>query len=209
LFYDHFNKKLIFDKAGEYRIRYMEIKDQPTDWVPFRVVESADNIKKAARMIQDPNDFMFLEFGEFAQRAKKPETLARLQRVSDEYPDTFLGKWCAARVGLGYFQKFQDSPRSLGEVRANRSTTGQRNPLLAKAITNLTKGLELPDEYPIRRECLYSLGLADIVDGQDEKAAKDWNELLKKYPFSESAQDAIKANKELDQLKQEELKQRK
>lgn len=199
LFYDHARQTLLFDRSGEYRVRFIESPEIISDWLTLRIVEPSEDLTTAIDLLSDPNDYWFLEFGDRLTGSDSESTIARLRRISDDYPRTVLGRWSAARLGLELFEQLQKKHPSFQKFRREQRT-GDVEPLLAQTVNYLQKATMLSDDFEIRERVLYQLALAEYLNGDFERARVSLNELKTKYPHGVFGRRADRAEEELNRV---------
>jgi hypothetical protein len=199
VFYDYDSKNLIFDRPGNYSIGIMNrLKDSIADYEKIIVKPAPFAEEKVLSIMSDPNDYAFLIAGVF----KNAETMNHLKEVVDQCEGTVLAKWAAARVGL---ESFYDAENKRTELRREKKPIDEA--LWDESAKYLRKGLELPDDFPIRQEVLYRL---IEFEGKKENYSQSIlysDELTAKYPEGEYGKKASKGKRELLELQEKKSKQ--
>jgi hypothetical protein len=202
LFYDHGSQKLLFDKPGTYWIRYFLSKTESYP-IEVSVSESTAYIKDAISLLSDHRDYLLLELGiESEKHEEKIESILHLQQVVERFKDTLLAKWSAARVGL---ESFRDAEKERTKLRREKKPIDKE--LWDESAKYLRKGLELPDDFPIRQEVLYRL---IEFEGKKENYSQSIlysDELTAKYPEGEYGKKASKGKRKLLELQEKKSKQ--
>ena len=184
IFYDHYRKRPVFDRVGEYSIKFpfeRNVSSQTT----VRVKEALPLDKEVMLLLSDPADYFFLEFGGYENEQEKTEIIVQLQKVADQHGETLLGKWTAARLGIEEYKEIEKKHR-LGVKFVDKYRNGLINePLVEQSHNHLNKALELPDEFPIREEALDNIIRIALFKGNNNKALFYANELIQKYPNGE------------------------
>lgn len=208
LFFNFRTKKgLIFDRPGRYRITLSHEGPLGSDVLkPLMItVHPASPLElQALESLSDPNDYIFLEFGEHEYPERRLQRMANLGRVADKHPDSLLGKWCASRLGVEYFKDFQEEHPSFEKFKAKYREGKTEEPLFDRAAKYLGMGTGLPDEFALRENVLYSLSRAEFVKGDYERAASLLDELGAKYPYGEYGKRATRAKAELLSISKQE-----
>ncbi|MBN1362435.1 MAG: hypothetical protein JW993_17700 [Sedimentisphaerales bacterium] len=189
IFYNHLEKKLIFDTPGAYAITLHHFVPP----VQISVLPAEDEAAESACRLLDPNGFLFLEFGISENQATRAQAISRLAEVCQQYPGTQLGMWASARLGVEYFEAYVE--RQSGTDPNQLAAPLRVNPeeLQAKARTYLTRGYELEDAFPLREEALYALCRVESLLGNAQKAASLFQECASKYPHGRYGRNAASA----------------
>ena len=166
IWYNVLGKKVFFDKPGEYKVGVGLSKESD----PIKITVKSENKKamEALAVFKEVDDYIFLFVGVNASREKRAGLLERLKQVQKQSEGTMLEKWSAARLGVELFKDIQyikeRDPNQIDEIQKY-----------------LNKGIELPDDFPVREEALYDLGSIESLKGNKEKTDSLRKELLKKY----------------------------
>ena len=169
IWYNVLEKKLFFDKSGEYIIRVGFSKEFLSNPLKITVKSENRNAKEALVDFKDLDDYLFLMVGINQYPDKRYELLERLKQVQKQSQGTMLEKWASARLGIEHFKDM-----IYGEEK-DRS-------MIDEIHYYLNTGIELPDEFPVREETLYDLANVEDMKGNKEKAGSLREELVKKYP---------------------------
>ena len=169
IWYNVLEKKLFFDKPGEYTVRAGLSKDFLSN--PVKITVKSENKKalEALGAFQNLDDYLFLFVGLNESPEKRVGLLERLEQVQKQSEGTMLEKWSAARLGIEGFRDLQYSA-----IRDQN--------IVDQIQMYLNIGIELPDEFPVREEALYDLGGVEAFKGNKDRAASLRDELVKKYP---------------------------
>jgi hypothetical protein len=200
---------LIFDEPGRYRIvlpREADLDEESCKPLITVVKPASRAGLQALALLSDPNDYAFLELGAHDYPERRPERIANLSRVADKHPHSVLGKWCASRLGVEYFEDFHQKHPSFQEFKAKYRDGKIEEPLFDRAWMYLDMGTGLRDEFTIRENVLYLLSTAEIIKGNYKKAGSLLDELAAKYPHGEYGKRATRAKAELLSIKKEEGK---
>lgn len=181
IWYDLFGNKIFFDKPGDYVVRLGLAKELLSK--PIKVTVKSENKKalEALAVFTGIEDYLFLFAGVEVKVEKRDGLLERLKQVNKLSEGTMLEKWSAACLGVECWKDFQ---KEKDESKID------------EIYKYLNKGIELPDDFPIREEALYHLGLIEARKGNKTKSESLWDELLKKYPKGQFAKTVIKIRKE-------------
>ncbi len=179
LFFNHDEKRLIFDTPGRYTVTFDKYAS------PIEVTVNLDEGTASESILQllHPHDFLLLEFGTSENKVTRAEGVSRLIQISDKSPKTQVGMWAGARLGLEFFEALAQKQTGVEANDLAEPFRLTREQLLAKAETYLTRGYTLNDKFPLREEVLYSLSSVESLTGHPEKAAALAQELATKYPF--------------------------
>jgi hypothetical protein len=192
-------KRMIFDKPGTYTFIIMDAKKRNSNTLDI-LIEPSDLGHKALSLLTDPNDIAFLLGGVY----KSPERVSHLEEVVNQCEGTLLAKWCAARLGLEYFEDFHKKHPSFVKFKAKLKKGQVQEPLFDKAHMYLTAGAKLPDEFPIREKVLYQLGRTEVIKDNYEKAFSLLDEMSAKYPKGKYGKRASRGKQELQEIKKRE-----
>jgi len=188
-------KRMIFDKPGTYTFSVMDSKKRSSNTLDI-LVEPSVLGQKALSLLKDPNDIAFLLGGVY----KSPERISHLEEVVNQCEGTLLAKWCAARLGLEYFDQFHEKHPSFEKFKSKLEQGQIQEPLFDQAHKYLSAGYALPDELPIRDSVLGHLVETEYIDGNYKKAISLVDELRIKYPDGEYVRKASGWKKELIEL---------
>ncbi len=181
---------------------HVDTPAKPSASIDIEVVPASPETQKALVFLSDPNNVIFLIYGD-SDSEDRPHRLTRFEEMVAQCGDTLLGRMMAARVGIEYYEQF-DSAGTAMELRTQRKKTGYRHPFLVKAQTYLRKGVQLPDEFLIREESLLGLAFVEWVDGNDERTDVLLNELVEKYPNTRCGKKAAGAMTEVAEMRRKE-----
>jgi hypothetical protein len=209
LFFNHLDndKRLVFDKPGVYTIKLLGqelLGAGAPKPLTIEVKQASTSEIQALKLLSDPNDFLFLEFASHEFKEKRPERISHLKKVVEQYEGTFLAKWCAARLGMEYFEQFKDVHRSFSGYEKKRQKDLLNGILFKDANKYLVIGAKLPDSFPLREEVLMQLVSIEIAKGNDEKANSILDELGAKYPKGKHGRKASQMKKELLEIQKQE-----
>ena len=140
-----------------------------------------DFIIKMLDKILLPQDYLMLEFGVSENQKIRLDTLSRFIKIFSKYPNTLIGKWSAARLGLESYKDYLETITS--DKTNNQSLSSVQAELLMKSIAYLENARKLPDAIPVREEVLYKLGRIESLKGNQKNAKAIFQELSNKYPF--------------------------
>jgi hypothetical protein len=192
-------KRMIFDKPGTYTLSVMGTKKLSSNTLDI-LMEPSDLEQKALSLLTDPNVIAFLLGGVY----KSPESVSHLEKVVNQCEGTLLAKWCAARLGLEYFEDFHKKHPSFVKFKAKLKKGQVEEPLFDKAHMYLTVGAKLPDEFPIREKVLFQLGRTEFIKNNYEKVFSLIDEMGAKYPKGEYGKRASGGKEELQRIKKRE-----
>ncbi len=181
IWYDALGDKIFLDEPGEYNIRVGLSKEIFSEPVKITVKSEKKNVPDALKVFTGKEDYLFLFLGLDAYPEKRAGILERLKKVNKLSEGTTLEKWSAARLGIECWKDFQ---KEKDESKID------------EIYKYLNKGIELPDDFPVREEALYHLGLIEARKGNKNKSETLWDELIKKYPKGEFAKKVINIRKE-------------
>ncbi len=196
LFYDHSKNKLIFDDPGVYTIVVRRTRRIISNPLNIEVEPPENSDRRVLSLLSDPDDYVFLEFGGHGDGEKRPERISHLSQVVEQYGNTLLAMWAAARLGLEYFQHFHEKHPSFEKFKSQYLQGQIQEPLFEQSYKYLRIGAGLPDEFPIRQETLLQLSRVEYMRDNLEEAISLINETAKKYPNSKYGRKAAKALKE-------------
>ncbi|MBN2589613.1 MAG: hypothetical protein JXA96_07115 [Sedimentisphaerales bacterium] len=183
IWYDPFGNKVFFDKPGEYVVRIGLAKELLSKPVKITVKSENKKAMKALSVFKDLNDYLFLFVGVDAYPEKRAGMLERLKQVNKLSEGTMLEKWSAARLGVECYNDIKyEKEKDESEID--------------EIHEYLKKGIELPDDFPVREEALYDLGIIEAKKGNKKRAESLWDELLKKYPKGKFAKTVIEIRKQ-------------
>jgi hypothetical protein len=193
----------LFPESGKYVIL---VRGWRNSSIPVTIdVQPASNAEQLAMsLLSDPNDYIYLEAGEHEYKEKRSERMAHLEQVVKQCEETTLAKWASARLGLEYFNKFHKEHPSFQKFKTMRKQTGTEDTLFEQANRYLSKGITLPDEFPIREEVLEKLVTIEYIKGNYEKAISLIDDAAQKYPHSKLGKRSQKTKEELRKLKEKE-----
>ena len=175
LWYDYFAKKLYFDKSGKYTLQACSKKDQIfSNSIVVQVRPERYKTQEALSSLTDPDDYLFVLHGLDDYPEKREARLSRLKQVEEQSQGTILEKWIAARLGIECFNDVLNSSE-------------KQQVKIDEAIVFLDKGIDLPDEFPIREEVVYTLASIESVNGNRERTESLKDELVRKYPHGKFA----------------------
>jgi tetratricopeptide (TPR) repeat protein len=179
---------LIFEEPGRYKVVLSEQGDLGPESREPLIVEvkaASKSDSKALALLSDPNDYAFLELGEHEYPERHDERLACISRLVGNQPNSIVGKWGAARLGLEYYERFLASGHNLNETGQARISIDVKDEYFKKALKYLDIGYMLPDEMPIREETVYKLAGIEARRGNRKRAITLLDELIAKYPYGE------------------------
>jgi len=202
-FYHPGEERLLFPVPGKYTIKVRGWKTS-SERLDIHVKQASRLQQQALSLLSDPDDYIFLEAGDYEYKENHSEGIDHLRQVVDQCGDTLLGKWAAARLGIENSRelerKYRDGEKFWADYREGRL----KEPLLDQARSNLSQAARLPDEFPIREEVLYELPKMEMIEGHYNKALSLLDELARKYPSGEYGRRAEKAKEQLLQVMERE-----
>jgi hypothetical protein len=180
LLYDHYTRKMIFDAPGEYTIVAMLGKTEASS-ATVSVSPADPKVQVPLSQLLEPLDFLLLEVGSSDSEKTRADGVSRLMKLSDQYPDTKIGRWAAARVGMEFYEAYLlQLQRKPGENETGGRTFGlSKEGLLEGAGRYLQRAKELEDSFPLREQSLFLL--AGITPAKGDRDAL-LRELAAKYP---------------------------
>ena len=190
VFYDYNSKRVIFNKSLTYDVK-LKSKNKYSNALKLNISSSVSD-EKALAILSDPNDFAFLMSGIY----KNNVSVSHLDEVVQQCDGTLLSKFCAGRLGIEQSKELQQKYPNGKKIKDKYSQDTTVRLVFDRATLNLEKGLDMPEEIPIRQEVLYYLVSAEIVKGNSEKSMLYAKEVMLKYPHS-------KYSKEVSNLKQQ------
>ncbi len=200
IWYNTKESSIAFDSVGLYLITLLADQKLMSNALSLMVIAASVEEQQALSELSDPNDCVFLCYG-VSKKSQKPKRYAALDYIVEEYPTTLIAKWSAARLGLEYFRGLQQKYPSNEKFRKLLRQDQMQEPLFVKAYQYLVQGAFLPDDFPIRREVLLDLSVAEFIKDDFAKATTFLDELATKYPNSEYGKRAVEAKNELKELK--------
>jgi hypothetical protein len=196
ILYDYFGKKLVFDKVGEYELKFQTSDSSQEGSTKINVIKASSLEEKAISLLSNPTDYYFLMFGNNNGIEDTSESILHLQKVVEYNENILLAKWAAARLGIEYFRKLNQKHPSFETFRLEYIAGNIKEPLLEQSRKYLQIGAELPDEFPLRQEDLLNLSKVEFMEDNLKKAVSIIDEIATKYQYSKYGTQAIKAQKE-------------
>ncbi|MCJ7669909.1 MAG: hypothetical protein MUO61_05275 [Dehalococcoidia bacterium] len=197
LFYDHYSKKLLFDKPGTYTVSVIACETRCVPPLEVTVRPETDLTGEAPSLQLDPNAALFMELGLYENEKTRVEAMSKLMQMTKQYGGHPLAKWSAGRLGLEYYKNFLTKYPMFNQLSSEQRSVAIKDELFTQATTLLDKATSLPDEFPLREEVLYKLSSAEYMDGNHKRTASLLDELAAKYPYGEYGKRAASAKKEL------------
>ncbi len=198
LFYDYKARKIIFNKPSAYDIK---LKGETKCSNILRItIDSSDPDEKALAILTEPNDFAFLMVGLY----KNDIAVDHLEQVVKQCDGTILATWSAGRLGLEYFNQFQEQHPSYKTAIEHLKTP---EPHLKKVFLYLNKAVTLPDEFSIRAEIIEKLVSIEFIKGNYEKVNLLIDEAAQKYPHSEIGKNSQKVKEEFRRAREKEIQE--
>jgi hypothetical protein len=184
LFYDHYSKKLIFDSPGQYVVAAMMEKEDKAS-VTIAVSQAGPESQRLPSELLQPMDFLLLEVGSSEDEKTRAEAVSRLVQLSDRYPNTKIGRWAGARVGMEFYEAYalQLQQKGTPGEKELRSFGLSKEELFDRADRYLQRAKELEDSFPLREESLFLLAMVKSAKGDSQSADALIEELRVKYPL--------------------------
>jgi hypothetical protein len=187
-------KRIMLPESGKYCLE-IDIDGTRSNVIDVEVNLSKSG-KSAMSFLTDSNDCAFILGGVL----RRPEGDKNLEMVVDQFKDTVLAHWCAARLGVEYFKDFHERHQSFDNFNSLFKKGKIEDPLFEKAYKYLNFANELPDEFGIREEVLYRLITMEWIKGNYETASSLLDELGVKYADGEYGKRAENAKKKIKAL---------
>lgn len=202
IWYNTKESSIAFNSVDSYYITLLASQKLMSNTLSLMVIAASVEEQQVLTELSDPNDCIFLCYG-VSEKSQKPKRYATLDYIVEEYPNTLIAKWSAARLGLEYFRGVQKKYPSNEKLRKLLKQDQIQEPLFEKAYQYLGQGAFLPDDFPIRREVLLNLSVAEFIKDDLPKATSILDELAAKYPNSECGKRAVEGKIELQNFKKE------
>jgi len=170
-----------FERPGTYSL-VAEGYMKKSDTLSIEVQPPSASEKRALSLLTDPKAYRLLTELEDFTVSGWSEPLAQLKTVADECGDTILGKWCSARVGLEYYERFGHKHWNIETFSAEYHQGKVRDANFENACHYLAQALALPDEFAVRERALYAKVGTEIGGRNYEDALAHTKELAEKYP---------------------------
>ena len=191
ILYDGLRKKPIFDRPGDYDVTLRAYKLR-SNTVRIRVGPPSEADKVAMAILSDPVDYAFLLTGS-SEDGQREEREKRLEHVLQQSPDTTLGKWARARLGIEYIEdvRRQDPAQWTETTHIGSERERISDERLVKARRYLTASKGLPKDHPIRQETLIALFKTMLAERDYTEGIALLDELSAAYPNGRYAEIAL------------------
>ena len=195
VFMHNVKQGIIFEKAGDYRLRLF------VDYNCFSPVLNITVLPVDASgtgrfIMSDPNDFHFL-MGATIENRDRPHARTRVGNLIERSQSTLIAKWAAARLGL---ECFDDAEKRRSEARREKRTVDIA--IWGNASKYLEIGLQLPDDFSVRQEVLDRLIEIECERKDYSKALLYVDELRAKYPMGRHGKKATEYRREILRLRE-------
>ncbi len=198
IFSNRDTKKLMFNKPGTYIIEFdnqEQLDNAMNKPTTVEVKSASEQEKKALSLLTGKDDLMILVRDNYRGiETKYPGVIDRYKKVVEQCPDTMISKLAATCIGMVLYNDYEEQ-----RIFLNINEQYKLKTIAKEAMEYLEKGLELPDEFPIREDILYMLTESEIEVGEKKysKAIAYLEELSEKYPYGRWGKSALSGIEEI------------
>lgn len=182
LMHDPATLKPIFTKPGSYRLTVGPGGNYVSKALAIAVVAASPKEEEALSMLADPKTVVFIECGQFDNPADRAAVVDCLTRLIDRHPQSALGRWAAARLGIDAYNRFIEQHKGFVHLSPHDKQLAIQEPLFDDAGRYLSHAQKLQDAFPLREEVLFRLSSVFFAEGRFDASTALLEELEAKYP---------------------------